>query len=236
MSQNSNLKYLNFLKVSGVKNFLQNKSRGYYDVKNKIDNLENQHSLSDIKKLDDLKLYISKSKNIKSKNSLRLTIGEGNEKAKIMIIGELPKNEEMAEGKSITGKSEELLNNMLKAIHLERSEVYTANVIPYIIDINKKIENKDILLWLPIIQRQIEIINPYIILLMGPLAAKAILNTNLEISKLRGKWHLYKSINLEKSIECLVTLHPRHLIKSPIDKKYAWEDLKAIQKKLQYEN
>ena len=71
---------------------------------------------------------------------------------------------------------------------------------------------------------------------MGSIATKVILNSNLEFTKLRGKWYQYKSINLDNSIECFVTYHPQHLIQFPKQKKYAWKDLQILQKKIQNEN
>ena len=125
---------------------------------------------------------------------------------------------------------------MLNAINLKIDETYLTNVIPILLSEKIKIDNKIILKYMPFIQRQIEIINPKVIILMGSVAAKAILGSNLDIKKLRGKWHKYKSINLNYTIECLVTLHPNHLLKFPKDKYYSWEDLKSIKTKLQNEN
>ena len=99
----------------------------------------------------------------------------------------------------------------------------------------KKINNKDLLSCLPFIQRQIEIIKPNIILLMGTIAANAILNTNLDINTLRGKWHTYNSINLSRPIDCLITYHPKNLIDFPKNKKDAWADLQIFQKKIKDE-
>ena len=232
MSHNSNIPYLNFLKKAGISSFLQDKPNIFYEKKiNKKNNLVNHH-VSEIKNLYDLGLLIEKTNDYNlDKYSNKTIIGQGNEKAKIFIIGEFPE-EENQKIKNFKDETEKLLNKMLKAINLDIKNVYMANVIPWLIDENKNINNKDILECLPFIQRQIEIINPEIILLLGPIAAKAILNTNLEINKLRGKWHKYKSINFDLSIECLVTYHPKYLIKFPNRKKNAWEDLQMVQKKL----
>ena len=232
MSQNSNISYLNFLKKVGISSFLQNKPNIFYENEdNKNNNLSNL-GINEVKKLNDLESLIIKSNNLKFKNYFnKIIIGEGNENAKIFIIGEFPE-EENQKIKPFAGESKKLLDKMLKAINLDKKFVYKSNVIPWLIDKNKKIENIDILKCLPFIQRQIEIINPKIILLMGPIAAKAILNSNLDFTNLRGKWHKYKSINFDQSIECLVTYHPKYLVQFPKEKKYAWEDLQMLQKKL----
>ena len=232
MSQNSNISYLNFLKKVGISSFLQNKPNIFYENEDDKNNNLSNLDINEIKKLNDLESLIIKSNNLKYKNySNKITIGEGNEKAKIFIIGEFLEKENQ-KIKPFTGESEKLLNKMLKAINLENEFVYKSNVVPWLMDKNKKIENIDILKCLPFIQRQIEIINPKIILLMGPIAAKAILNSNLDFTNLRGKWHKYKSINFDQSIECLVTYHPKYLVQFPKEKKHAWEDLQMLQKKL----
>ena len=236
MSQNSNIPYLNFLKKAGISTFLQNKPNIFYEIEIKEKNNVLNNNISKIKKLSDLELLMKKTYKLKFKKLFNNTIiGEGNKKAKILIIGKFSE-EENQEMKPLIGESKKLLNKMLEAINLDRKDIYITNAIPWIINENKKIKNSDILDCLPFIQRQIEIINPKIILLMGPIAAKVILNSNLEFTKLRGKWHQYKSINLDQSIECLVTYHPQHLIQFPKQKKYAWEDLQILQKKIQNEN
>lgn len=232
MSHKSNNLYLNFLQKAGISSFLQDKPIIFYEKKNKLLN----NNINQIKNLNELELFIKKSNSLKfQKDFVNTIIGEGNEKAKLLIVGKFPK-EENQKIKPFVGESEELLNKMLKAINLKKEEIYTTNAIPWTINKNKEIQNKDILECMPFIQRQIEIIKPKIILLMGSIAAKAILNSNLEITKLRGKWYNYKSINLDKSIECLVTYHPEDLIQFPKEKKYAWKDLQMLQKKIQNEN
>lgn len=233
MTHNINITHLNYLKKSGVSVFLQNKPNIYYNTQTNKSTNAIKDKMDELKNLSDLKLFIKEKNNLGfSKNSFEPIIGEGSDKAEIMLIGGSVEKEENQESKSISGEPEELLNKMLKAINLNRDQVYTTNIVPWVMDKNQKIENRDLLICLPFIQRQIEIIKPNIILLMGSIATKAILNSNLEMSKLRGEWHLYKSINLNKPIECLVTHHPKTLIQFPKEKKFAWEDLKILQKKI----
>ena len=236
MSQNSNIPYLNFLKKAGISTFLQNKPNIFYEIETKEKNNVLNNNISKIKKLSDLELLMKKTYKLKFKKLFNNTIiGEGNKKAKIFIIGKFSE-EENQEMKPLIEESKKLLNKMLEAINLDRKDIYITNAIPWIINDNKKIKNSDILDYLPFIQRQIEIINPKIIVLMGSIATKVILNSNLEFTKLRGKWYQYKSINLDNSIECFVTYHPQHLIQFPKQKKYAWKDLQILQKKIQNEN
>ena len=86
--------------------------------------------------------------------------------------------------------------------------------------------------FLPFLQRQIEIINPKIIYLLGTTAAKAILSTPLSLDTLREKWHNYKSINMDTSVKVLVSYHPSTVLQSPKLKKEAWDDLQMLQKEL----
>ena len=89
---------------------------------------------------------------------------------------------------------------------------------------------------MPILQKQIEIINPKLIFLLGKTAAKAILTTPLQLSKLRKVWHTYKTINMNKNVNVLVSYHPAFLLRSPEFKKEAWIDLKILEKKIINEN
>ena len=233
MSQISNILYLNLLKKAGISSFLQDKPNYFYK-QNKLKNITTQKNIKEIKNLKDLEIFIKKSKDSKFYKYPKTLVEEGDIKEKIFIIGDFPVEEDN-KIKFFSSKCDELLNKMLNAINLNKNNVYIATVFPWVIN-ESKINNKAILDNLPFIQRQIEIINPKIILLIGNISAKAILNTNLEITKLRGKWHQYQSVNLNKSIECLVTYHPRDLIKFPKEKKYAWSDLQIFQKKVYSEN
>ena len=235
MSQNSNISYLNFIKKSGISSFLQNKPNIFYN-KNTDDDKVIDINFDKVNNIKELELLISKLNTINFQNNpKKYTMGTGNENSKILIIGEFPEEENM-KIKSFSDKSEKLLEKMLKSINLNKQDVYMTNIIPWLIDKNKVIENSDILKSLPFIQKQIEIINPKIILLLGHIAAKSILGSNLDFIKLRGYWHKYQSINIANPIKCIVTYHPKHLLKYPKDKKYAWEDLQMFQKKIQYEN
>ena len=85
------------------------------------------------------------------------------------------------------------------------------------------------------VHKQIEIISPKYILLLGATASKAILSTSMSISKLRGKWHTFKTLNMSQNINVIVSYHPAFLLRSPQFKKEAWVDLQVLQKKINYE-
>ena len=149
-----------------------------------------------------------------------------------MIIGEAPEKEDDEQGLPFVGSAGQLLNKMLSAIQLERKNIYITNTIPWILPQNRAAKDQEILEYLPFLQRQIEILKPKIIYLLGTTAVKAILSTPLNLSDLREKWHDYKSINMNASVKVLVSHHPSTLLKSPKLKKEAWSDLQMLQKKL----
>ena len=153
-----------------------------------------------------------------------------------MLIGEAPGAEEDKIGKPFVGAAGQLLNKMLAAIRLERDNIYITNVVPWRPPNNRAPSNEEILQCLPFVQKLIELINPKLILLLGSTAAKAILSTPLSIAKLRGSWHDYKSINLNRAIKCLATYHPAFLLRSPNYKKQSWEDLQIFQQRILDEN
>ena len=231
----SNKEYINFLSQSGVHTFLK-------ETPNKL--LENQQNQSkikekkDLKKLDeitaieDLIPLISNHESILKNNAKRMVLYDGNLNSNLMIIGEAPGQEEDEQGIPFVGRAGQLLNKMLSAINLDRKDIYITNVVPWRPPQNRTPTDQEILEFLPFLQRQIEIIKPKILYILGTTAAKAILSTPQSLGKLRGKWYEYKTINLESPIDVLVSYHPAFLLRSPNYKKEAWSDLQILQKKL----
>lgn len=230
MSEYSKNSYLKFIKNNGISSFLQDEPNNLYAISS---NPQVPNKINEINNINDLKLFIKKSNNCNLKKQAKSTvISDGNEKASIMIIGEAPGAEEDKIGKPFVGAAGNLLNKMLNSINIKREEVYITNIIPWRPPNNRTPTNEEIIQCLPFIQRHIEIISPKIILLLGATASKAILNSNLSIKNLRGRFHKYESINLKKTINCLVTYHPAFLLRSPEYKKHSWEDLKNFKKNL----
>jgi DNA polymerase len=149
-----------------------------------------------------------------------------------MLIGEAPGAEEDKLGKPFVGAAGQLLNKMLAAINLDRNSVYITNIVPWRPPNNRAPNTEEILQCLPFIQKHIEIIQPSILVLLGGTATKAILATTLGITKIRGKWHKYNSLNIKVPILTMAVYHPAFLLRSPGHKKEAWEDLQKIQKKI----
>ncbi len=152
-----------------------------------------------------------------------------------MFIGEAPGRDEDEQGIPFVGRAGQLLNKMLSAINLKRDAVYITNVVNWRPPDNRTPTDEEILEFLPFLQRQIDIVNPEYIFLLGGVAAKAILSTPLSLGKLRGKWHEYKSLQLNKTIFTIASYHPAFLLRSPQYKKASWEDLQMLQKKLENE-
>tara|TARA_Y100000590_G_scaffold469505_1_gene657427 strand:+ start:1099 stop:1812 length:714 start_codon:yes stop_codon:yes gene_type:complete len=236
MSEISTNTFLKLLTNSGISFFLQNIPNNLYEQKSKT-NRKLIHNISEILTIKELEMFIKNSNICKLRNEAKSTVvGDGNEKSKIMIIGEAPGAEEDKLGKPFVGTAGQLLNKMLHAISINRKDIYITNIIPWRPPNNRTPTNEEIIQCLSFIQRHIEIINPKLILLLGATASKTILNTNLSITKLRGKWHEYKSINHKETIYCLATYHPAFLLRSPENKKQSWEDLKKFKKRIEDEN
>ena len=161
-----------------------------------------------------------------------MVLFDGNVQSKLMIIGEAAGKEEDEKGLPFVGSAGQLLNKMLSAIQLERKNIYITNTIPWKLTQNRAPTDQEILEFLPFLQRQIEIIKPKFIYLLGTIAAKAILSTPLSLDELRAKWHEYKSVNMDTSVKVLVSYHPFTLLQSPKLKKEAWGDLQMLQKEL----
>lgn len=149
-----------------------------------------------------------------------LVFGEGNEHPDILIIGEAPGAEEDLQGRPFVGQSGQLLIKALKAIGLTREDVYITNTIPWRPVMNRTPTLAEVDLFLPIKKRQIEILNPKIILCVGATAAKIIIGQNVGIMKIRGQWFKYN-----ENILVLATFHPAYLLRSPTQKKFFWQDL-----------
>ncbi|MBU0600157.1 uracil-DNA glycosylase [bacterium] len=151
-----------------------------------------------------------------------IVFGKGNEKAKLLIIGEAPGHEEDIQGEPFVGRAGQLLTRMLKAINIERAEVYITNIVKCRPPNNRNPLPEEIKNCKPYLHKQLEIINPKIILTLGNFAAQALLNTTTGISKLRGKFYLYGQIKL------LSIFHPAAILRNPNLKKATWEDLKLL--------
>ena len=161
----------------------------------------------------------------------RLVFADGNPLARIMFVGEAPGREEDIEGLPFVGRSGQLLNRMIAAIGLDRSKAYIANVIPWRPPGNRTPTPQETEICLPFIQRQIELVNPDVLVTLGNPSTQTLLSTREGIMKTRGRWFDYDTGT--RKIKAMATFHPAYLLRSPSYKRLAWQDLRAIAKALQ---
>ena len=161
----------------------------------------------------------------------RLVFADGNPQARIMFVGEAPGREEDIEGLPFVGRSGKLLDRMIAAIGLDRSTAYIANVIPWRPPGNRTPTPQETQICLPFIQRQIELVNPDVLVTLGNPSTQTLLSTHEGIMKTRGRWVDYDTGT--RMIRALATFHPAYLLRSPSYKRMAWQDLRAIAKALE---
>ena len=160
----------------------------------------------------------------------RLVFSDGNPQARIMFVGEAPGREEDLEGLPFVGRSGKLLDRMSAAIGLDRTSAYIANVIPWRPPGNRTPTPQETQICLPFIQRQIELVNPDVLVTLGNPSTQTLLSTREGIMKTRGRWVEYDTGT--RVIGALATFHPAYLLRSPSYKRLAWQDLRAIAKAL----
>ena len=147
--------------------------------------------------------------------------GVGNQQADWLIIGEAPGAEEDRQGEPFVGRAGQLLTAMLQAIGLQRDQVYIANMLKCRPPGNRDPHADEIAQCMAYLYRQIDLIQPKMILVVGRIAAQSLLNTSQPVGKLRGKVHMLAG----RRIPLVVTYHPAYLLRSPADKRKAWQDL-----------
>ncbi|HEY5602901.1 MAG TPA: uracil-DNA glycosylase [Gammaproteobacteria bacterium] len=147
--------------------------------------------------------------------------GVGNEQADWMIIGEAPGADEDRQGEPFVGRAGQLLNNMLLAIGLKREQVYIANILKCRPPNNRDPRPEEVVKCEKFLERQVALVNPKIILAVGRIAAHNLLKTESSLSQLRGRCFYYGP----QKIPVVVTYHPAYLLRSPTEKRKAWQDL-----------
>ncbi len=161
----------------------------------------------------------------------RLVFADGNPEARVMFVGEAPGRDEDIEGLPFVGRSGKLLDRMMSAIGLDRSRAYIANVIPWRPPGNRTPTPQETQICLPFIRRQIELVDPDVLVTLGNPSTQTLLGTREGIMRSRGKWFDYDTGS--RAIRALPTFHPAYLLRSPSYKRMAWQDLRAIAKALE---
>lgn len=160
----------------------------------------------------------------------KLVFADGNPKARIMFVGEAPGRDEDIQGLPFVGRSGKLLDLMLAAIGLDRTSVYIANIVPWRPPGNRDPSPQETQMCLPFIKRQIELVDPDVLVCLGKPSSQAVLELKDGIMKTRGRWHMYDTG--KRKIRAMATFHPAFLLRQPASKRLAWQDMRAAKKAL----
>ena len=148
---------------------------------------------------------------------------DGSPSARLMFVGEAPGADEDRIGRPFVGRAGQLLTDMItKGMGLKRQDVYIANILKCRPPENREPSLEETANCLPYLERQIQIVRPEFLCLLGRTAVQGLLGTTLSMGRLRGKWYRYQGI------PTLVTYHPSYLLRNPAAKKDAWEDLQLL--------
>jgi uracil-DNA glycosylase family 4 len=173
--------------------------------------------------LDELKLTVSNcTQCVLHRARTQTVFGVGHPAAEWLIIGEAPGADEDRLGEPFVGREGQLLTSMLRAMGLAREEVFIANILKCRPPNNRDPEENEVSSCSSYLRQQIELIKPKIILVVGKIAAQALLNVDTPIGKMRGQKYFYQ----DTDIPVVTTYHPAYLLRSPQHKRKAWEDLK----------
>ena len=154
--------------------------------------------------------------------------GVGRRDATLFVIGEAPGADEDRQGEPFVGRAGQLLNAMLRSIGLPRAEVYIANILKCRPPNNRDPEQSESASCTPYLERQIELVQPRVLLAVGRIAAQWLLQTDSPIGRIRGRALSYGP----RSTPLVVTYHPAYLLRSPLEKAKAWSDLRLVKELL----
>jgi uracil-DNA glycosylase len=157
-----------------------------------------------------------------SKGRTKIVFGTGNPNAQLMFVGEGPGRDEDLSGEPFVGRAGKLLTDMIKAMGLQREDVYIANVVKCRPPENRLPEKDEIEICSPFLMRQIDTIKPKVICTLGSCSAQTLLQTTQGISKLRGEWFDFRDSKL------MPTYHPAYLLRNPAAKPEVWKDLQKV--------
>lgn len=155
-----------------------------------------------------------------------IVFGEGNPDARLMFIGEGPGREEDIQARPFVGDAGRLLTNLIVKLGLKREDVYIANIVKCRPPNNRNPEEDEIATCISFVKEQIDLIKPDIIVCLGRIAAHALLEVKIPISKLRGNFTSYNGIPV------MPTFHPAYLLRNPKDKWLTWDDMQKVLEKL----
>jgi DNA polymerase len=185
------------------------------------------HLAQGCKTLDELKAALQAYDGCALKTFATNTVfADGQPRARVMVIGEAPGEDEDRQGLPFVGVSGKLLDRMLASVGFDRTKnIYITNIVFWRPPGNRKPTSDEIVQCLPFVQRQIEILDPALLLLVGGPSASTLLANAQGITKIRGKWFDYETPGLSRPIPTMATFHPAYLLRSPQQKRLAWRDL-----------
>lgn len=152
----------------------------------------------------------------------KIVFGDGSAEAKLVFVGEGPGHDEDVQGLPFVGRAGKLLNQMIEAMGLRRQDVYICNVVKCRPPGNRAPEKDEMATCSPFLLRQLEVISPKVIVCLGAVASKALLETEKGISQFRGQWLEFRGIPL------MATYHPAYLLRNPHAKADVWKDLQKV--------
>ena len=172
----------------------------------------------------------------------QIVFGVGNPKAELMFVGEGPGADEDEKGEPFVGRAGQLLNNMIKAMGIEREQVYIANIVKCRPPGNRTPERDECATCSPFLMRQIAVIKPKVVVALGAVAAKTLLAMSASMMQLRGRFYDFRPAGFRNNDRCsdprwdgcklAVTYHPAFLLRDPRQKGEAWKDLQMVMKEL----
>ena len=203
-------------------------------LNNATNNLKKGNDVDKIdkeKELNELKLQINSIIDCDLKNnSKKIVLGDGNINSPIMLVGEAPGMEEDIAGLTFLGEVGDLLKKMLSAINIKKENIYSTYAVNFRPPEDRKPSPKEIKRYSQFLQKQISIIKPKLIVLMGSTAMESLTGLNNKISIERGKW---KEVIIQNTTyNIIITFNPSYLLRVPENKKYSWADLKKIKQKI----
>ena len=224
-----------------ISNFLNSTESYFIFDENPINRLKNTNNdfkkdlsiqkIDKIKELTDLKEQINSISDCNLKdNSKKIVLGDGNINSPIMIVGGAPGVVEDRTGLTFLGEVGDLLKKMLNAISIKKENIYSTYAVNFRPPEDRKPTPKEIKRYSQFLQKQISIIKPKLIILMGSTAMESLTGLNSKISIERGKWK--EVIVKNTTYNIIITFNPSYLLRAPENKKHSWEDLKKIKQKI----
>lgn len=152
----------------------------------------------------------------------QVVFGEGNSNADLLFVGEAPGAEEDQQGRPFVGEAGKLLDKILAAAEISREEVYITNVVKCRPPKNRNPQPDEVDICIKHLRAQIQLIQPRIVVCLGAVATKALLDPNVSVSAVRGQWFTIDGVQI------MATFHPAALLRDPSRKRPVWEDIQKI--------